>query len=1154
MQPDGKSSGAEGFRLSPAQRQRWREARRHPADRGDWQRTLVAATIEGDLDGAVLRAAVDDVVARHEILRTRFVIPAGAREPLQVIGDADVSWQEPEAGGPPRPAAGGAAERDAIAGALDRAAALQVDPVAGPLVALGLTPLGPRRQLLVAALPALLGDGVGAVNMVREIGRAYAARAGTATVAAGEAMQYADVAEWQNEQLESTATRAGRGYWDEMRWAAMRGPELPFGRRWECAAPFTPAVAEVPVAAETAAALDGLAAAAGGPLRAVLLACWQALLARLGGADGGDGGDGGELAIAAGYDGRQHAELAELPGPFARDLPFAWQAQPDLPLSEVVARVAELDRELARWQESFAPEPGAGEAYAAVRFDFVGTGRGSLLAGGLPAFRLERLRSIGERFALAFAAQGGAGGLHAEIRYDAGVFSRREAELLAARLARLLASAADDPARPVAALDLLPPAERRHLLFDLNPPAATTAMPGAPLVHELFAAWAAREPGRPALVAGDRSLGFGELATQARRLASYLARLGAGPETAVGLLLPRSLEMVVALLATLEAGAAFVPLDLADSRARLLVTTSALTAACGEVGVPIVALDGEAEAIAREPETALPPVDPRCLAYVIFTSGSTGRPKGVGVEHRQLASYVQSILARLGPSPGASFATVSSFAADLGYTAVFPALASGGCLQVIAAEEAADPQRLAACFRARPVDLLKITPTHLAALLTAPGARELLPRRWLVTGGEVLSRELARRIASLAPAECALLNHYGPCLLGRPAEIAAAPAQDGGSVPIGKPLPHARLYLLDAAGPVPLGVAGEVHLGGRSVTRGYLGDPRTTAERFVPDPFSGEPGGRLYRTGDRARWLPEGEVEFLGRVDGQLKVRGFRVEPGEVEAVIERHPAVARAAVVGCEAPGGGELRLAAYLAVDAEQAGPVQRLARLRAEGRLGDQPLMDLPSGITVAHVNEGETRYLWREIFERRTYFQHGIRLQPGACVVDVGASIGLFSLQAARMAPGVRVLAFEPAAPVFRALRLNAEIHGGIQPFQLGLSCRQGQAEITYYPHLTQMSSLYGDPREEREALRSFLQRSVPEGGETPRGSLLEELLQNRLASERAAVTLERLSAVLREQAIDRVDLLKIGACRHRRAGLAEVSPDRARGARRRRPPR
>jgi len=310
-------------------------------------------------------------------------------------------------------------------------------------------------------------------------------------------------------------------------------------------------------------------------------------------------------------------------------------------------------------------------------------------------------------------------------------------------------------------------------------------------------------------------------------------------------------------------------------------------------------------------------VRPENLVYVLFTSGSTGRPKGVALEHRQLYSYVQGVRERLKLPDGASYATVTTFAADLGHTAIFPALTSGGCLHVVRQERAADAVALAEYFKRQEVDCMKIVPSHLGALLATTQAAQVLPRRRLVLGGEASSWELIKRVRELQP-ECRILNHYGPTettvgVLTCEVEPEQVEYQTA-TVPLGRPLAAVQVYVLDQGmEPAPVWVAGEVYIGGGQVARGYLNVPEQTAARFVPDPFSEQAGSRLYRTGDLARYLPDGQIEFLGRVDHQIKIRGYRIELGEIEAVIEQHVGVGESVVVVRESE-GGDKRLVAYV------------------------------------------------------------------------------------------------------------------------------------------------------------------------------------------------------------------------------------------------
>ncbi len=1123
---------AEGFRLSPQQQRLREERQRHP---GSWQRTVIAVIVEGATPFAAFEAATARVVDRLEILRTRLVTPAGSTQPLQVIGTSDLACTDREA--LPEGASEGE-ERTHIEEMLSAAARQPIDPVEGPLLRLTGSALADKRLLLVLTLPTLLSDALGAVNLIREIARSAS---NVETVREIEDLQYADLAEWQNELLESEETAAGRAYWEGLGWSTLPAPVLPF-EPGETSADFVPHVFEVALPDDLAAQLEVVPAARDASLRPFLLVCWQVLLARL--------GDSYEHVVAVGYDGRRYDELTAAVGSFIRHLPLPFRCDPSLPLAEVVERAIDLDNDFTQWQESFAVASAAGEPFSAVRFGFSETGSGEVIATDPGIIRLERVWSYSERFALALEVSRGARGLQLEIHYDSELYPPRAIDLLASRFVCLLASAVAGPSRPIGALEILPAAERAWLFEELDP--TKPAISEAPCIHRLFAEQAARNSEETALIAGERRTTYGELNARANRLARHLQALGAGPEVRVAICLERSFSLVAAVLATLKTGAAYVPLDplapavrfkrmLQDSRCRLLITKVADKPQAPSSGVKVVALEEEAESIARLPDDDLDTlVEPASLAYVIFTSGSTGRPKAVGVEHRQLSHYVQGALKRLQPASGSSFATVSTFSADLGYTAVFPALVTGGQLHVIPQDVAADPHRMATYCRDYPIDFLKVTPSHLSALLSAVPSRDLLPRSTLVLGGEALNWDLVERIESLA-AGCAIFNHYGPTesTVGV-ATFRVDPGsrvQDARTVPIGRPLAHAGLYLLDgAARPVPLGVTGEIYIGGAGISRGYLEASRSTAERFVPDACGPESGTRLYRTGDRARLLLSGDVEFLGRTDDQLKIRGFRVEPGEVERVLEDHPAVAVAKVV-CRESTPGDPQLAAYLVVDHDSAAPLQRLLELRGAGQLRDQALFDLPNGQLVAHLNEGETRFLYQEIFEQRTYLKHGIQIPDHGCVIDVGASIGLFSLLASQAAAATRVLAFEPVPQTFGALQLNAEIHGKVQVFNFGLSDVARQAEMTHYPHLTLMSTLHANPEEEKAVVRSFIEQSA--GKTASETQALDELLENRLASETVTVSLRRLSDVLREQAIDRVDLLKIDAQKSEHQVLAGI---------------
>ena len=439
-------------------------------------------------------------------------------------------------------------------------------------------------------------------------------------------------------------------------------------------------------------------------------------------------------------------------------------------------------------------------------------------------------------------------------------------------------------------------------------------------LHQLIEAQARRTPERPALAFEGARLTYAELDRRASGLARHLRALGAGPEVRVGLFIERSLEMVVGILAILKAGAAYVPMDtayprqrlafmLSDSGARLVLTHGALLARLPSTSARTVRVD-EFDWNPGPGEAAEAAVTPENLAYVIYTSGSTGQPKGVAVEHRNIASYVLAVAERLRLEPGMSHATVSTIAADLGNTVIFPALATGGCLHVVSQERAESQALLAEYFRREAIDVLKIVPSHLAALQSGKDPQAVMPRRRLVLGGEASRLEWIERLRAAAP-HCEIFNHYGPTettvgVLTYRVE-GELPRTHSGTLPLGRPLVGSTIHLLDAAGrSVGAGERGELWIGGRGVARGYLNRDDLTAGKFVADPHGAEPGARLYRSGDLARVLPDGNIEFCGRIDDQVKLNGYRVELGEIEAALRALDGVSAAVVLAREDASGG--------------------------------------------------------------------------------------------------------------------------------------------------------------------------------------------------------------------------------------------------------
>ena len=656
-------------------------------------------------------------------------------------------------------------------------------------------------------------------------------------------------------------------------------------------------------------------------------------------------------------------------------------------------------------------------------------------------------------------------------------------------------------------------------------------------LHELIAAQASRTPDLVAVVFEQERLTYRELDRRADRLAQRLRGLDAGPETLVGLLVERSLEMVVGILGILKAGAAYVPIDaaypaerigylLADAKVACLLTQEHLRPRLPGDAPETVCLDtfDWTTAGGRGPERPDARVRPDNLAYVIYTSGSTGRPKGVCIEHRNIVSYVTAISNRLRFEPGMNHATVSTIAADLGNTVIFPALATGGCLHVVSQQRAESQALLSEYFTRERIDVLKIVPSHLAALQTGQNRQLVMPKARLILGGEASRLDWIERLRALAP-ECEIHNHYGPT----ETTVGVLTYQVGpglpstrtGTLPLGKPLPNARVSILDPAGaPVPVGEQGELYVGGAGVGRGYLNRPELTAEKFVPDPFADAPA-RLYRTGDVARLLPDGDIEFCGRLDDQVKLHGYRVELGEIEGMLREHAGV-RDSVVRLSEDGSGDKRLVAYVV-------PKQPHQPLWAH-----KSLYVLPDGSTVAHLNKHETDYIYNEIFVLQAYLRHGITIRDGDCIVDAGANIGLFTVFASRVARNLRIVAFEPNPAAFACLEANADAWrqpggGGsaVHCLPLGLSSENGSADLTFFEGLSLLSGFYADAATEREVVKHYVFNQEPEAPPSEEfAAAVGDLIDSRLRATTVSAQLRTLSSVIAEQGLERIDLLKI----------------------------
>jgi len=795
-------------------------------------------------------------------------------------------------------------------------------------------------------LPSLCSDAATLKNLLQEIGNSYRALLEGRTDGQPEPIQYADYAEWQRELFESPADDAalGRQFWRARRLASRDLSRLPMEDRPRAGLRFQPAVLPVPFPPELMARATALAKEEGTSIVPVLRACWAGLICRL----------TGEASITMGEvdSGRRHEGLSTALGLFDVPFPETHRLRPDLSVRNAVRHMNDALEESSPWRD-YAPAEVVGEPRDAL-FAFEEEEEIEPLVAHGVSFSLLNRFSCTTRFGLKLLCRRSHDGATGELHFDSGRLRPESAARLAGHLAVLLREAIEDPASPLDRLPLLEPGEARRLLVDFNTrvPRSSTSR----CVHELFEEQVRKTPSSIAVVFDRDRWTYRDLNSRANQLARFLRTRGLRRDSRVGLCLERSAQMIEGLLGIMKAGGAYVPLNpehpkgrlagqLIESEAAILVTQEGLADRFADFSGLIVCLDRDRPALDEESGTDVEGVSRlEDLVSVIYTSGSTGAPKGVATPHGALANYVAAICNALGEevreeqSSALHFASVSTISADLGNTAIFPALVSGGTLHLIPYDVATDGSRFGEYLERHPIDVLKIVPSHFRALIGSPARAANFPRRFLILGGEALDLELAKEVAGQS--RCVILNHYGPTettvgsLMFRFGERPIDPSSS--SVPIGRPIANTDIYILDPRGhPVPIGIPGELYIGGAGLARGYLGRPDETADRFVPHPFAGDRPRRLYRTGDLARYHPDATVEFLGRLDDQVKIRGYRVEPGEVTETLRKHPSVREGFVLARDGPGGA--RLVAYV-VPREPSPPRREELRQYLSDRLPD------------------------------------------------------------------------------------------------------------------------------------------------------------------------------------------------------------------------
>ncbi|TDV49927.1 non-ribosomal peptide synthetase [Actinophytocola oryzae] len=896
--------------LSFAQQRLWFLDQLEPD--GDEYLIRRALRLSGPVDVTALRVALSGVVARHDALRTRFAAGEDGR-PYTVVG--------PPAPVPVRVVEVPAADVDTVVNAT---AVAPFDLAAGPLLRAVLVRSGPEDAVLVVCLHHIVFDGLSEPVLARELGVLYAAATGDPSAVLPEVpVRYADYAVWQHRRLTDERQRMLLDYWRD-KLSGLRPLQLPTDRPRRAVRGTAGDVVGFTIPAETLRPLARTAGRAGATLFMALLGGFQVMLSRYSGQD--------DVAVGTAVAGRTLSGTENLIGLFVNSLVLRTDLSGDPTFAELLGRVRDtavgafghLDLPFERLVEELAV---GRDLSRNPLFDAM------LVLQKNPPGSAWRLAGVEvEQYPLAapdsetdltlHLTQQDDGSAVGRLYFSTDLFDRSTVERMGEHLLVLLDELARQADVPISAVSMIPAVERARVLVEWNDTAGP--FPAGRLLHELVAERAATHPDEPAVVGGGMVLTHGELDERARRLAHRLRDLGVRPGVLVGVFLERCPELVVALLAILRAGGAYVPLDpehpadrigfvLDDTAARLVITQEDLADRLPATTDRLL-VDADWPTVATYPATEPAPIaTPSDLAYVIYTSGSTGRPKGVMVEHEGIVNYLAGMQHDFPLRPGDAFLQATPLTFDVSAYEIFWPLWQGGTVVLVPGATRLDMAHVSSLMREHRVVGLHFVPSLMDVFANEADPADCAALRYAFCSGEALPRTLVRRFAERFTGD--LVNLYGATEVS--VDTTYWRAEPDTPVLAGRPMLNQTVYVLDAARrPVPVGVVGEVYLGGLCVGRGYWNRPELTEERFVLDPF--QPGGRLYRTGDLGRFTSDGQLDFLGRADTQVKLRGVRIELGEIEAALLSDPDVG-ACVVVLRQDQGGDKHLVAYCVGDGE-------------------------------------------------------------------------------------------------------------------------------------------------------------------------------------------------------------------------------------------
>lgn len=901
------------YSLSPSQRRLWILSQ---LDGSNSAYNLWGAYVfSGQLDLEALELSLRALIARHESLRTAFIEDQHGEIRQRIIAEQDANFQ--------------VAFRD-VRSADDRSLASMVqaeiakpfDLRHAPLLRVTLFQQRQGDWVFTYVMHHIVSDAWSMRILMKELLATYNAKVTGDTLALKSLrIQYKDFTIWQESHSKTDAFREHRSYWLHQFEGEIPVLKLVGDRPRPISKTYNGASISKRFESEVSHQLKGLAQQHGSTMFMTLLALVKSLLYRYTGQE--------DIVIGTSIASRPHADLEDQIGFYVNTLALRTRFSGDEDFTRLVSRVKATT--LEAYEHQAYPFDELVEALHIERdvsrsslFDVmvVYQNEGEATSSsqqleGLQVTSYEQATEVISKFDITFFFTEVNNAIHLNLVYNTDIFSNATMDRLSIHLQRFMLAILSQPSLPIHALDYLEDAEKRTLIFDYGS-SSTTAYPKHQTVVGLIEDQAKRTPDYVAVACETRTLTYAQLNEKSNLLASYLwEQCGVRAGDAVGIMLDRSESIIIALLGIMKCGAAYVALEpdmpqkrkeymIEDTRIKALVTQADYLYDLSFFAGNLFVIDIQLETIETSPTFSLPPISTTGLAYIVYTSGSTGRPKGVMITHGALMDYVHGILEKTNIRECKTFGLVSTLASDLGNTVLYPSLVTGGTLHVFSTTDVMTPSKMIGAA----LECVKIVPSHWRALQL--GQQLFAPKKCLIFGGEVLSYDI---IAQLKTATCQVYNHYGPSetTVGKLLKP-VAPTETGERVPLGRPFGNTQVYIMDAHRQlVPRGVVGEICIGGDGLAMGYLHQHELTREKFITDPFNAHQ--LIYTTGDLGRWLSDGTVEFLGRKDDQIKIRGYRLELGEIESALKAHPAVSTAAVL-CKDLDNNDKRLQAYVTV----------------------------------------------------------------------------------------------------------------------------------------------------------------------------------------------------------------------------------------------